>query len=113
MAFLSNVFHHLHLRKRIHKNLEKYPHKQKDKQILDIIVYIAGILGPFMTLPQIWKIYIEQNAAGVSLLSWISYTIIAGIWVWYGLVHKEKPILISNLIWIFMDFAVVFGILLY
>lgn len=49
-----------------------------------------------MTLPQIWEIYSKQDAGSVSLISWLSYLTAASFWILYGIVHKEKIIIIIN-----------------
>ena len=104
MVLFTRVLHHLHLRKRIHQNLEQYPHPDKWKNFLDKLIYLVGVSGPIMTLPQLYKIWIEQNASGVSLVSWSWYLIIAFIWSLYGIVHKEKPIIVKCIMDIYRDF---------
>lgn len=104
---------HLNKRKRIHNNLEHYPHPNKYKNFLDKFIYTMGIIGPIMTIPQIAKIWYYQNAAGVSAISWGVYTLVAITWILYGIAHKEKPIIFSNAIWVIMDILVVIGAILY
>ena len=52
MSFFSRAFHHFHVRKRVHKNLEKYPHPDKWKNFLDRFIIFIAMFGPIMTLPQ-------------------------------------------------------------
>jgi uncharacterized protein with PQ loop repeat len=105
--------HHHHVRKRKHLKHEPYPHPQKFKRSIDRIIYVAGIVGPVMTIPQLSKIWIEKNASGVSALSWATYLIIAIFWLIYGIVHKEKPIIFTYAIWIVLEAFIVVGTLLY
>lgn len=105
--------HHYHLRKRVHKNLEPYPHENKYKNFMDKMIYIAGFLGILMTLPQLLKIWVDKNATGVSLTSWVSYFIIAIFWLVYGIMHKEKPIVFNYSLWIFMYIFIIAGIIMY
>ncbi len=107
------ALHHLHLRKRFANNLETYPHRDKFKRFIDRLIYITGIAGPFFTLPQVLEIWRDHNAAGVSVPSWISYCIMSIIWLTYGVVHKEKPIIYSQIVWIFFNFAVAVGAIIY
>jgi len=93
-------------------------HKRKGEihpltTFVDKIIYFAGVLGPIMTLPQLLKIYMAKSAAGVSALSWFSYTIIAMVWLIYGIIHKEKPIIITYSLWIIMDGAIAVGAIMY
>jgi len=105
--------HHFHKRKRIHLKKEEFPSKNKKVRFLDGLIYVVSVIGPLMTLPQIFKIWVLKNAEGVSFISWGTYTISAGIWLWYGIVHKDKPIIIANILWIIIHLMVVIGILVY
>ena len=80
---------------------------------MDELVYIIAVFGPFMTLPQVLTIWIEKNTAGVSLTTWIAYIFIAVFWLMYGIMHKEKPIIISNICWILVELLIVVGIVIY
>lgn len=106
-------FHHLHKRKRIHLKEEKYPHSNKWIRFFDVVIYVVAVLGPLITLPQVLKIWEEQNASGVSLFSWVGYTCAASLWLVYGIIHKEKPIIFANLIGIIMNISVISGIWIY
>lgn len=104
---------HLHRRKRIHQKHEPYPHPDKFKRFYDKFILFFGIIGPLLAIPQLVKIWIEQNAAGVSLFSWIAFLCIATSWLVYGIIHKEKPIIVSNIIWIIVDILIIIGIFIY
>lgn len=104
---------HLNLRKRIHKKLEPYPHPDKFKNFMDKAVFVVGFFGLFMTIPQITKIWLDQNAAGLSVVSWIAYLVVAITWVLYGLIHKEKPIIVIYSVWIMFHVMIITGISLY
>ena len=72
-----------------------------------------AIIGPLATLPQIFQIFIEKNVSGVSLVSWSMFMLIAIPWLIYGVVHKEKPIIIAYTINFIVNAFVVTGILIY
>ncbi|MBN2881413.1 hypothetical protein JXM83_05165 [Candidatus Woesearchaeota archaeon] len=107
------ALHHLHVTKRIIHAREKYPHPNKFKSMLDKIIYFIGLTGPLMTIPQILKIWSEKSAAGVSMISWMTYLITAFFWLAYGITHKEKPIVITYIFWILTEGFVVAGIFIY
>lgn len=73
----------------------------------------AGILGPLITLPQIFKIFALQDATGVSLLTWGMYLVLDIPWIVYGVVHRSRPILITYVLWLIMNALVCTGIVLY
>jgi len=105
--------HHIHKRKRIHDKKEAYPHPNKWINLLDKVLLIIAVIGPLMNLPQIAKIYLGRNAAGVSLLTFSFYAFFNTFWIAYGMVHKEKPIIIAHCLWFITNLIVVAGIILY
>ena len=109
----SKGLHHFHIRKRIHQKFEQYPHPDKLKRLMDRLIYGAVFFSPLMTLPQIAEIWWYKNAADVSTISWVSYFIVALFWLGYGLLHRDKPIIITNIIWIIFDMVIVIGTIIY
>ncbi len=99
--------HHFHKRKR------KSPVVERWKRRFDKWIYVLGILAPIVTIPQVMKIWVGKNAGGLSLVSWTAYMIGAIFWIFYGLFHKEKPIVFAFGFIAFLDLAVVLGIILY
>ena len=109
----SHGLHHFHRRKRIYLNHEPYPHSNKWKRLVDGLIYVVGIVVPIMTIPQVTKIWIDKNAAGVSVISWLTYAIASIFWIIYGLMHKEKPIIFSSIMLLILDVFIVVGALIY
>ena len=66
-----------------------------------------------MTVPQIWTIWIGQQAAGVSVLSWSAYLISALLWLWHGVRKRDMNIYLPCIGWIAADSAVITGALVY
>ncbi len=83
------------------------------KRILDKTVYFTGALSIVMAIPQVLQIYLNQSAAGVSFITWFTFMINAVIWTTYGIVHKEKPILMMYISYFIIDVFIVIGILMY
>lgn len=81
--------------------------------MLDKITFVAGILGPFTVLPQIYQIFSTHDATGVSLTAWILLTIVTAPWVFYGIAHRDRSIIASFILWEIANAAVVLGVLLY
>jgi uncharacterized protein with PQ loop repeat len=105
--------HHQHVRKRLYKNLESYPHTAFWVKVLDTVVYGAGILGPAFTIPQLYLIYGEGQVAGVSIVTWSFYALLNIPWIIYGIVHKEPVIRMTYTLWFLVNSAVVVGVLMY
>jgi len=110
---MPHPIHHLHKRKRTHLQGEPYPHPQTMKRFLDHAVYVVGTLGPIIGSLQAYKIWHEQTAAGISL-AMFSFNIINNIvWFSYGIIHREKPIMIMYTLWFIVNCAIVSGTLMY
>ncbi|MBT4136146.1 hypothetical protein HOD75_00200 [archaeon] len=105
-----HVKHHQHIRKRKYK---KNFQSDKMKRIIDKLVYIAGFFGLAMTIPQILIIWIGQNASGISIITWASYFIIGAVFIAYGIVHKEKPLIIIYILWEILYVIIIVGALIY
>ncbi len=113
MAIQGQGMHHLSLRKRVHQKREKYPSEKKKIRVLDKLIYVVGILGPVMSIPQIIKIFYLKNADGVSLITYAILTIFSFVWLYYGIVHKEKPIIANSGLWVIAEVLILIGIILY
>ncbi|HVH72809.1 MAG TPA: hypothetical protein VNB49_17105 [Candidatus Dormibacteraeota bacterium] len=77
---------------------------------------LLGSLSVFtmvMTIPQVLTIWIRQQAAGVSLVSWGAYLVSATVWLWYGVRKRDKNIYLPCVGWILLDTAVIVGALVY
>ncbi len=108
-----HAHHHLHIRKRIYKYLEEYPHPEKWKRLLDYAVLTVGVLSPVITFVQVWKIWSEQNASSSSLVTWGMYFVASLVWFAYGMAHREKPIILSNILYIIATGFVLIGIAIF
>jgi uncharacterized protein with PQ loop repeat len=105
--------YHQQRRKRIHKKYEEFPHPKRVKRVYDNVIYVAVILAPIMNLPQLWKIWSEKEAAGVSVVSWVAFSFISVMWLIYGILHKERPVILMNIALIFLQLTIAFGAYLY
>lgn len=101
---------HSHIRKKsIHERREKYPSSDSRIKYLDDLVMMIAFIMPLMTIPQIYTIWIEGMAEGVSVITWAMYGILSIPMVIYGIVHKDKPIMLMYFLWIIVDSLVVIG----
>ena len=80
---------------------------------LEKILRGLSVFTMFMTVPQVWTIWVGGNAAGVSLLSWLAYLLSAGLWFVYGLKKGDKTIYLACVGWVLLDAAVVTGVLVH
>jgi uncharacterized protein with PQ loop repeat len=89
-----------------------YSSKKKRMAFLDDMGYVAVLLGIVMTVPQILTIWVEHKVEGVSVVTWASYCVLTVFWIYYGVIHKEKPIILGNVLGLMVNISVVLGIFL-
>lgn len=110
---MSTVLHHQHLRQRIHEKHEQYPHPVRHKRILDRLIYVVGIVQPLTILPQVYNIWVLKEAGGISVFTFTSFALFDLVWIYYGVVHKERPIILMYCLWAILNSSIVIGTLLY
>lgn len=88
--------HHQHDPKGIHSKHAKLAHNNKLVRFYDHFIYIIVVAAPIANLPQLFKIWIEKDASGVSAISWFLFSVMSVSWLIYGLLHKNKHILLMN-----------------
>lgn len=82
-------------------------------RVLDRIAMAAGVLGPIMAVPQAWQIFTQQEAAGVSVLSWTLFALLDIPLFIYGYAHRDFIIMVSYSMWFVINTIVVSGALFY
>jgi MtN3 and saliva related transmembrane protein len=108
---MATPMHHTSVRKRIYQNLEEFPSKDPFKRFLDRLIFVVGFLGPLFTIPQLVNVWIAKQVAGVSFASWAAYAALDIVWIVYGFVHKEKPIVFAYMLWFIANAGVAIGVL--
>lgn len=81
--------------------------------VIDKVVYVAAILQPLMTIPQVVQIYTTHNVSGISLWTWLAYAILGLAFLAYGIKYHLWPIALTQVLWFILQMSVVVGILLY
>lgn len=91
----------------------KLLHKKRTVRIIDDWVMAIGVLSPLTSLPQVIQILETKNAEGVSTLTWLLYMVLGFFWLLYGIAHKEKVIIVNNLLWIILELMIVILSIIY
>ena len=106
-----NVAIHHFLRKYKDLDEEALVNNQGFRRFINRSIYFIGIFGVLVIVPQILKIWVDRDF-GVSMTTWVGFFICAFFWLLYGLIHKEKPIIITNLAVMSADLMVILGLIL-
>ncbi len=80
---------------------------------LERVLRGLSVFTMLMTVPQVLTIWVERNAAGVSLVSWVSYLVAACLWFVYGLQKRDKTIYLACVGWVLLDAAIVIGVIIH
>jgi uncharacterized protein with PQ loop repeat len=107
---MNNGMLHLQARRRLFKHLEPFPSRSAFKRSLDYCMYGIAIVQPLALIPQALATYASSDG-NASPLTWGLLGIIGCFWILYGIVHKERPIIITNCLSVILDFVIVYGIL--
>ena len=112
MSLPLHHFTHTHIKEKEKKYFEKIHSKKGMKQYDRFMIFI-GIASPLMTIPQILEIWLNKDAGRVSLITWSIYILSAICWLIYGIIHKSKPLIITEIAWIIVESIVLAGIIIY
>lgn len=66
------------------------------KELYKKYMIIVGILGQLVFYSQFYNIVINKSAQDVSLLGFIAGLVSVSSWLIYGLMVKDKPLIIAN-----------------
>lgn len=69
----------------------------------EIIGIAAGVCTGVSLVPQLLKTLKEKRVEGVSMFVFIVLFLGNGLWVWYGVMLNEWPIIITNAFSVVMD----------
>lgn len=106
---MPHVLHHLQQRKKP----SAYPHPDPRVRALDGLVYVLSVVGPLVAIPQVVEVWNKHNVAGISLFYWIAQAALSVIWLSYGIVHKERPIILTTALSATLNMIVAVGVILY
>lgn len=62
----------------------------------NILGLVAGGITSVSMLPQLFKVLKQKDAKDLSWLMICTLIVGLSLWVWYGFLHHEWPIILSN-----------------
>ena len=65
-------------------------------QLSDILGYAAATLTTVSFVPQAWRTFKTKDVSGISLRMYSIFTAGIAVWLAYGIVLKETPMMIAN-----------------
>ena len=80
---------------------------------IDILGFIAGICVTISVIPQIIKVIKTKRVKDISLLTFSLLTFGIALWVIYGVLKKDIPIIIANGISLCLNLIMIYFIIYY
>ena len=68
--------------------------------------FAAGFLTTIAFVPQVVKIWTTKTAKDVSLPTFVAFALGVGLWLAYGIVRQEPPIIVWNAITLLLAGAI-------
>lgn len=106
-------FHHLRRRARVSSGLEPFPARSLLKRLLDRLMYGVAFAAPLALAPQIYQLYASRETGGLSFATWLLLAIVNFLWTLYGLVHKDRHLIIANGLLFICHIVLITGLILY
>jgi len=78
---------------------------------VDRVVMLLGVIYPLAMSPQLYNVWVLNRTAGLSGITSIVGLVVSVIWVIYGLLHRQRPIWVANLVWVCVHATMAAGIL--
>ena len=85
----------------------------KKEKLIEKAAYVVALAGPLSSVTQAWEIWMDRNAAGVSLVTWTLFFITSLIWLLYAIDKREVPLIISNGLWMVFEAVIMVGAFLF
>lgn len=103
-----HVAYHHYLK---HKHEKKMSRKPMER-FVDSLVYFSTAFGVAANIPQFMEIWVNKKVEGVSLVTWAGFCLGSLFWLLYGVIHREKPIIIANSLFVTVQFLIVAGLVI-
>ena len=97
----------------LHQHPVHKKHTSMFHKTLNVVIMVVATASPLITIPQLSDIYIKKTASGVSSITWLAYVFTATIWFIYGIIHKEKVIIVNGILGVILGATIFLGILIY
>lgn len=82
-------------------------------EFIDILGFVAGICVTISVIPQILKVWKTKKVKDISLLTFSILTFGVALWVLYGVLKNDLPIIVSNGISLSLNIVMVYFIIYY
>lgn len=80
-----------------------------DKTLISYIGYVAGTCTTFAFIPQVYSVFKTKNVKALSLITLIVFLVGQMIWITYGILDNNKPIILFCSITLFLYIYLIYA----
>lgn len=73
---------------------------------LDVLGLIATCFTTASFVPQVWRTWKTRDVSGISLVSYAVITIGLALWLAYGLLRGDLPLIVANAVMVVLTAAI-------
>ncbi len=95
------------------RRIPSVAHRTPVRVAFDNGMYLVALVTPMLTIPQLLIVWTQRRIDGVSILTWGAYAAMSGVWLIYGLLNKQRQLILSQTCLFILDFGVVLGIFVF
>lgn len=85
---------------------------KKYAKTMDHYAFLMGFVAVAVNVPQLVDVYTRKDVSGVSVVSWAGFLLGAVFWLFYGLLHRARTLVVINAMLIVVQSLIVFRLLL-
>ena len=72
----------------------------------EVVGMIAGAFTTFCFIPQVWKTIKTSHTQGISLIYFVFINIGIALWLVYGILNQDLPIILANIFSLIFAFII-------
>ena len=96
-----------------HAHAHKHITNKQKRTAFDNFIYIFAFTTPLFELPQLINVIAAKSAENVSLITWGYLAISSLAWLIYGIKKKMKPLIVSYILYVLVEFSIAIAILIF
>ncbi|MEO8581417.1 MAG: hypothetical protein ABI425_02430 [Patescibacteria group bacterium] len=96
-----------HIKKK--RSVKTFWLKKSVSQAYGYFIYVVAFMAIVVNIPQLITVWVSKDSSGLSVTSWVGFSIISFAWFVYGVLNGEKPIILTNFCLVLVQVLIVLG----
>lgn len=73
---------------------------------LDLLGLVASVFTTSSFIPQVWRTWKTRDVSGISLPTYLIITIGLALWLLYGILRGDLPLMVANAVMVVLTGAI-------